>query len=490
VDNSRLWTVADRPPSTGAAQMPPDGVDTLIVGPGDRFLSGVSYYTALLTTALHRAAARSDGAARSGRSGVALLQLRDLCPRRAYPGRARVGQTDGVLPLPDVPVLNGLDWYWGRSALRAVRFLRQARPRTVVLQWWTGTVLHSYLPLAWLAKRIGARLVIEFHEVQDVGEATVPLAAHYTRAGMRLLLGMADAAVVHSDYDRQVIRTSYPRLRQVPTEVIPHGPLGDLVGTRPGPTAAAPAATDPHPPADPQPAPAPAAASPHPTPGPAAADPHPTAPGRHPTPAPHTAGPGRPLRLLIFGVIRPYKGHAELAEAVGLLRAQGHDVHVTVVGEVWQNYRRPLELLAENLPADRLRIVDRYVADEEVGPFYAQADLVVLPYHRASASGPLQLAMSLGLPVVTTAVGGLVEAVRGYGGAVLTPPRDPVALAAAIERARPLVGTVHADPHSWERTAARFRDLFDRLDPAAGRADSPSPHALAQRVGAGPGGVS
>lgn len=455
--------------------MPPDGVDTLIVGPGDRFLSGVSYYTALLTAALHRAdqseqSARAGGPAASTastasgvscatsaaarpRTGVALLQLRDLCPRRAYPGRARVGQTDGVLPLPDVPVFNGLDWYWGRSAPRAVRFLRRARPRTVVLQWWTGTVLHSYLPLAWLAKRTGARLVVEFHEVQDVGEAKVPLAARYTRAGMRLLLGMVDAAVVHSAYDQQVIQASYPRLRRLPTEVIPHGPLGDLVDAPPNSPPSTPAAAS-----------------------------------RAASPMADTKA--RPLRLLIFGVIRPYKGHAELADAVGLLRAGGHDVHVTVVGEVWQNYRQPLEALARALPADRLRVVERYVADEEVGPFYAQADLVVLPYHRASASGPLQLAMSLGLPVVTTSVGGLVEAVRGYTGAVLTPPRDPQALADAIVRARPLVGTVHTDPHSWERTASRFRSLFERLDPAAPVADVDSGERAPQRVGARPGGGS
>ena len=117
----------------------------LIVGPGDRFLSGVSYYTALLTSAL------------AERGPVAMLLLRRLCPRAIYPGRARVGKTDGALPLPAVPVFNGLDWFWGSSALGAWRFWRRVRPNVVILQWWTATVLHSYLALAWLAKRSGAR---------------------------------------------------------------------------------------------------------------------------------------------------------------------------------------------------------------------------------------------------------------------------------------------------------------------------------------------
>ena len=87
----------------------PVGSVALIVGPGDRFLSGVSYYTALLTSAL------------AERGPVAMLLLRRLCPRVVYPGRARVGSTDGALPLPEVAVFNGLDWFWGSSALGACR---------------------------------------------------------------------------------------------------------------------------------------------------------------------------------------------------------------------------------------------------------------------------------------------------------------------------------------------------------------------------------
>ena len=241
----------------------PVGSVALIVGPGDRFLSGVSYYTALLTSAL------------AERGPVAMLLLRRLCPRAVYPGRARVGSTDGALPLPDVPVFNGLDWFWGSSALGAWRFWRRIRPRAVILQWWTGTVLHSYLALAWLAKRAGTRLVVEFHEVQDVGEARLPLVRRYTRAGMRLLLSCADAVVVHSDFDRLALRDIYPQLADLPIEVIPHGPYPHHTQSRDADTSCRDV----------------------------------TAPRHHPP------RPGEPVRLLIFGVVRPYKGHAELAAA-------------------------------------------------------------------------------------------------------------------------------------------------------------------------------
>jgi glycosyltransferase involved in cell wall biosynthesis len=390
----------------------PVGPVALIVGPGDRFLSGVSYYTALLASAL------------AERGPVAMLLLRRLCPRAFYPGRARVGCTDGALALPEVPIFNGLDWFWGSSALGAWRFWRRTRPRVVILQWWTGTVLHSYVTLAWLAKRAGARLVVEFHEVQDVGEARLPLVSRYTRAGMRFLLGGADAVVVHSEFDRRELRETYPQLADLPIEVIPQGPYAHHVQF-----------------AD------------------ADASRREGISSRH-----HPPRPGEPVRLLTFGVVRPYKGHAELAAAVRLLAKSGLDVHVSVVGEVWQGYRQPLEELAAILPPDRLTVVDRYVADVEVPAFFAAAHLVVLPYRRSSASGPLHIAMSGGLPVVTTSVGGLVEATAGYTGAVLVPPCDPAALAEGIRTALPLVDRVHADQHSWARSAERYAALLDRID--------------------------
>lgn len=380
----------------------------LVVGPGDRFLSGVSYYTALLTQAL------------ADRGPTAVLLLRRLCPRFLYPGRARVGRTDGTLPLPEVPVFDGLDWFWGSSAVGAWRFWRRARPAVVVLQWWTATVLHSYLAIAWLAKRAGARVVIEFHEMQDTGEATLPLVGRYTRAGLRRLLERTDGVVVHSEFDRRELTATYPQLAALPTQVIPHGPYTQHVGS--------------------------------PIVGSA-----------------NDNRPDRPVRILIFGVVRPYKGHADLVEAVRLCAGSGLDLHVSVVGEVWQGYRQPLDDLQAVLPADRLTIVDRYVADDEVPAFFAAADLVVLPYRRSSASGPLHTAMSWGLPVVTTSVGGLVEATEGYTGAVLVPPSDPAALADGIRSALPLLGRPHADPHSWSRSADLYEALFNRIGAGVAR---------------------
>jgi hypothetical protein len=71
--------------------------------------------------------------------------------------------------------------------------------------------------------------------------------------------------------------------------------------------------------------------------------------------------------------------------------------------------------------------------------------------------------MSAGLPVVTTAVGGLVEAVRDYPGALQVPPRDPVALREALLQLPEHRGRRYADPHSWSHTAQSYYSLINEI---------------------------
>jgi len=365
----------------------------VVAGSGWRFLSGISYYTCRLANALaveHR---------------VGAVLMRRLLPARLYPGRSRVGQPLHDLRYSDrVEVFDGVDWWAVPSLVRAVLFLRRMRPDVLVLQWWTGTVLHSYLVLCLAAKLAGARVVIEFHEVQDTGEARHRWAARYTRMLIRPLLRRTDGVVVHSRFDQQNLTRTYA-LSTVPLEIARHGPYDHHA-------------------------------------------------------APPVRPPGR--RLLYFGTIRPYKGLEDLIEAFALLPAE---YTLTVVGETWEGWTRPAALIAASPAAARITFVNRYVADAEVNAFFAAADLVVLPYRRSSASGPLHIAMSHGLPVVVTAVGGLAEAASGYSGAVLVPPAEPTELAAAVITATALTGRRHTDPSSWADTVSAYRRLFARLWP-------------------------
>lgn len=373
-----------------------------VVGAGTRFLGGISYYTLRLVNALVQP------------HMVSAILMRQLLPTRFYPGWKRVGASLTELEYdPAVRVFDGVDWYWLPSMFRALVFLMRERPDVVVFQWWSGTVLHSYLLLALVARLLGARTVIEFHEVLDPGEAKLPLAQLYVRFVAPLMVRLAHGFVVHSEYDKKMLQSRYA-LGQRPDALIGHGPYNHY----------------------------------------------------------QVAGEEKKLRtmsasccnLLFFGLIRPYKGLEDLIRAFDALpENEIARYRLTIVGETWEGCTMPASLIERSRYRDRITFVNRYVSDAEAAKFFAAADAVIFPYHRSSASGPLHIAMSCGLPVVVTRVGGLIDAVAGYDGAVLIPPRDSVALQNALLEVAELCGKRYTDPHSWEQTLAGYQALFDAL---------------------------
>lgn len=373
----------------------------MVVGSGWRFTSGISYYTCRLTNALAEV------------TDTSALLMRQLVPTRFYPGRARVGHAVNDLAYaPSVPVFDGVDWFWGRSMRDARRFVREHRPDVLVLQWWTGAVLHSYLSLAAMVTGYGGKVVLEWHEVQDTGEARIPGVARYVTTAMKRLLRHVDGHVVHSRYDLELLRRSYD-LPDDQVAIAPHGPY------------------DHH------------AAQPAEEPGTARGD---------------------DFVYLYFGVIRPYKGVEDLVTAFDLLpESVRASSRLVIVGETWEGWTAPLEAVAASPNADRITVVNRYVDDAEVTAHFAAADAVVLPYRRSSASGPLHIAMSSGLPVVVTRVGGLVEAAGDYAGVRFVEPADPAALATALAELSADRGRGFHDPHTWDRTVAAYSDLLGRI---------------------------
>ena len=74
-----------------------------------------------------------------------------------------------------------------------------------------------------------------------------------------------------------------------------------------------------------------------------------------------------------------------------------------------------------------------FVPPSEVGAYYERAAVVVCPSHREGYGVAAREAMAHGRPVVASAVGGLLDAVEDGVTGMLVPPRDPVALRAAVE---------------------------------------------------------
>jgi glycosyltransferase involved in cell wall biosynthesis len=367
----------------------------------------MSYYTLRLANALAEV------------FPVATIAMRQLMPSALYPGRARVGTiTPALRHTTDVAVLASVDWYWLPSIVRAAVRMVRWKPDVVVFQWWTGTVLHTYLLLAIVARMRGAIVIVEFHETLDTGEERLRIVRWYVGLVAPLFVGLASGFVIHSEADRGPLEDRY-RLLGRPSAVVAHGPF----------------------------------------------DHHVTEAFSGPSDATAVrAAPLDAVNLLFFGVIRPFKGLEDLVDAFdGLSDDEVGGYWLTVVGETWEGWNLPIERIAASRHRDRITLVNRYVDDAEVGPFFSAADAVVLPYLRSSASGPAHLSMSHGLPLVITEVGGLPAAVAEYEGAILVPPGDPTRLRDAIRQLPAMRGKRFQDPHSWASTVDAYDRLIERI---------------------------
>jgi glycosyltransferase involved in cell wall biosynthesis len=119
-----------------------------------------------------------------------------------------------------------------------------------------------------------------------------------------------------------------------------------------------------------------------------------------------------------------------LLQAVARLLSAGHHPILTLVGD---GPARPgLEHLADRLGIQgRVNFVG-YVPQHSLTPFYRDCDVFVLPTRYEGLGRVLVEAALAGAPVVTTAIGPTAEAVLPGETALLVPPNDPEALAAAI----------------------------------------------------------
>jgi glycosyltransferase involved in cell wall biosynthesis len=137
--------------------------------------------------------------------------------------------------------------------------------------------------------------------------------------------------------------------------------------------------------------------------------------------------------LLFFGLIRPYKGLEYLLRAMPLV-AREVDCLLLVVGEFYEPKERYTRLIEDLHLGERVKLVDRYVKNEEVSLYFRCADVVVLPYVDATQSGVVQIAFALEVPVITTDVGGLPESVEDGCTGYVVASRSPEQLAEAIVR--------------------------------------------------------
>ena len=364
-----------------------------LFGPSKKFLSGITYFTIRLANALNK------------KYDVCIVNLRNLLPKFLFPGHKRVGKELTKFNYSiSIKIFDGVDWYWFPSIFNAIKFFKKENPDIIVLQWWTGTVAHTYLLFKILNKLFfKKKIIMEFHEVLDPGEQNTPFVGMYIKQISKLLFKNLDGYVCHSKHDKNLLEKKY-NLHNI--LVVPFGSFDQYkkkIKIKKDP---------------------------------------------------------KICNLLFFGLIRPYKGVDYLIKAFNKIpENQISRYKLYIIGEAWENCN-PEKEIEKSRYKDKIIFVNKYVSDEEANRFFNMADVVVLPYLRASQSGAAHIAVSYGLPVIVSEVGGLKESMKDYKGAFFVEPKNTDELKKAMLKAYKIRDKRFKNPHSWEKTVEEYGKIL------------------------------
>jgi glycosyltransferase involved in cell wall biosynthesis len=138
--------------------------------------------------------------------------------------------------------------------------------------------------------------------------------------------------------------------------------------------------------------------------------------------------PERPA-LGVIATMRTWKGHVHLFDALAATRAAWDGWQVLVVGGGPDRAK-----LEEHVRRAALADLVRFTGhQDDVVPWFQALDLFVLPsYGDEGVPQAIMQAMACGIPVVSTTVGAIGEAVEAGVSGLLVEPASPPALAAAL----------------------------------------------------------
>lgn len=376
-----------------------------IVGPSKRFLSGISYYTIRLANAM------------SAEKDVSVICFRQLLPTFLFPGKSHVGKNISDLSFsPGIPVFDGMDYNNPLTWVQAYRFLKMQKPDIIVLQWWTSSIAHMQLLLKIFANLLHKpKIIIEFHEVVDPFEESILPIRLYSKITGKLLRRNLDAYITHSESDKQLVAERYS-IAPEKIHVIPHGlydQYGELLDIKA---------------------------------------------------ARKNLLINDEFVILSFGLIRKYKGIPYLIRAFEQLPPEILEKsRLLIVGELWEDRKELLDQIKASSFSDRITLVDEYVPDEKVNFYFSAADVVVLPYLRASQSGIAHIAMSFGKPVVVSEVGGLKESMANYEGTFFVPPGNVDSIKKAILSQLGKRKNYEAPDQKWDKIINCYIELIQSI---------------------------
>lgn len=187
-------------------------------------------------------------------------------------------------------------------------------------------------------------------------------------------------------------------------------------------------------------------------------------------PTPPVQQTGGPPYFFSVGSLSQKKGYDILLKAFHILSAEFPEMQLAIAGSGSQYPE--LTALAEKLSLSRRISWKGQIEGAEKERLLAGALAYVCPSRREPFSNALLEAMARGLPIVATAVGGNAEMLEDGKNALLTPPENPDAMAAAMRRMiqdaklRRQLGPAafeRAGQFDWESMVDKYENLYQRV---------------------------
>lgn len=126
--------------------------------------------------------------------------------------------------------------------------------------------------------------------------------------------------------------------------------------------------------------------------------------------------------ILFFGRISPYKGIDILLKAMPLVLQKFPNELLIIAGQSIQGYSLNGEIAEEY--KGNIKIINRYIPNEELYDMIRSAKFIVCPYKDATQSGVLMTAFALNTPVIASRVGAFPEYIEENKTSLLTPAND------------------------------------------------------------------
>ncbi len=161
------------------------------------------------------------------------------------------------------------------------------------------------------------------------------------------------------------------------------------------------------------------------------------------------------IKLLSVARLTDHKGLEYLLEAVHILSERGVRIALRVVGD--GPLRSVLETMTREMSIGDLVTITTHVDHSRMKEVYGSADIFVLPSVVEVFGVSVLEAMACGMPVIVTNIGGLSDLPQAEENGFIVEPRDPHALAEAIEKLK--------DDDMIERMGRRSREIaLERFD--------------------------